>query len=285
MASYVDNFIPELWAASILKEKEAALVYGALANRNYEGEIKAMGDRVRISQLGNIDINSYTKNSTSALTIQFLNDAQAQLDIDQAKYFAYRLDDIDKVQSNADLLAEASRKAGYQINSAADQYIAGLYGQAGITRNTNSSPVDMTSTNIVNEILAVGQLMDEANVMPEDRWMVIAPWVKTKLVLAGINELTDNSAVWQNGFIGRALGFNFYVSNNVSKGSTAWAQTRIICGSGKESITFAEQLMNVEAYRMTSEGFGQVVKGLNLYGAKIIRPDITACLYADYTAE
>lgn len=283
MASYVDNFIPELWAASILKEKEAALVYGVLANRNYEGEIKAMGDRVRISQLGNIDINSYTKNSTSALTIQFLNDAQAQLDIDQAKYFAYRLDDIDKVQANADLLAEASRKAGYQINSAADQYIAGLYAQAGIQAQSTSLPI--SSTNVVTAILSVGQLMDEANVMPEDRWMVIAPWLKTKLVLAGINELTDNSAVWTNGFIGRALGFNFYVSNNVSKGSTAWATTRIICGSGKESITFAEQLMNVEAYRMTSEGFGQVVKGLNLYGAKIIRPDITACLTCDYKSE
>jgi hypothetical protein len=283
MANYVDSFIPELWAATILREKESALVYGALANRNYEGEIRQQGDRVRISQLGSINVNTYTKNSTSALTIQRLSAAESLLDIDQAKYFAYELDDIDRVQSNADLLAEASRKAGYQINLAADQYIAGLYAQAGIQIQSTSLP--MTSTNIVSAILSVGQSMDEANVMPEDRWMVIAPWVKTKLVLAGINELTDNSAVWQNGFIGRALGFNFYVSNNVSKGSTAWAQTRIICGSGKESITFAEQLMNVEAYRMTSEGFGQVVKGLNLYGAKIIRPDITACLTASYTAE
>jgi hypothetical protein len=263
MASKVDQFIPEFWSASILRAKENSLVFGALANRNYEGEIKAAGDRVYINQIGDININDYTKNSTSTLTRQFLSDGQTHLDIDQAKYFDFSVDKIDKVQPNINLVLEAAGRAAYELNNTADQFLAGLYGQCGIQRNSSNSPVNMTSTNIETEFLTVAENLMEANADENKLFAVVPPWVITKLGLAGITSLTDNVDMWKNGFRGMAYGFKIYKSNNVSKSSTAWAETRIICGVEGESFTYAEQLLEVESYRMTNEGFGDVVKGLN----------------------
>ncbi len=285
MSAKIDSFIPEIWAAQLLQTKEKSLVYGALANRLYEGEIKNHGDRVKISQVGDIAINTYTKNSTSALTLQFLSDAQLYLDIDQAKTFSFRVDDIDKAQIDIAFMQEAMRKAGYRLNDTADQFLAGKYTECVISRNSSSSPVDMTSTNVELEFLSVGQLMDEANASREGRFAVISPWVLTKLNLAGIKSLTDNTAVYQNGYLGRAYGFDFYISNNVSKDSTAYADCKIICGVKGETFTFAEQLLKIETYRQTDEGFGDVVKGLHVYGGRILQADVSCCLFADYQAE
>lgn len=285
MADKISQFIPELWAEELLRTKEKNLVYGALANRNYEGMITDQGSRVRISQVGDIAINSYTKNSTSSLTVQFLSDAQLYLDIDQAKTFAFRVDDIDKAQTNIRFMEESMRKAGYKLNDTADQYIAGLHTQVGITLGTSSSPVDITSTNVEIQLLTLGEYLNSANAPMDGRFLVVPPWFLTKLELCGIRTVTDNKAMFDNGYIVRAYGFDIYMSNNVQKDSTAWANSRIFAGIKGESFTFAEQLLKMETYRMTSEGFGDVVKGLQVYGARVLAPDITGVLFADYTAE
>jgi hypothetical protein len=281
----LSQFIPEIWSAALLRTKEKSLVYGSLANRNYEGEITEGGCRVRISQVGDININTYSRNSTTALTLQILDDAQLYLDINQQKTFSFRVDDIDKAQAKIAFVTEAMRKAGYRLNDTADQYLAGLYGDCVISRNSSSSPVDMTSTNVENEFLMVGQLMDEYNAATEGRFAIIPPWSKTKILLAAERILTNNVEIVGNGYIGTAWGFDFYVSNNVNKDSTAWADSKIICGIKGETFTFAEQLLKMETYRMTDEGFGDVVKGLHVYGGRILQADVSACLFADYTAE
>jgi hypothetical protein len=280
----LDYFIPELWEAKLLITKEKQLVYANLANRNYEGQIKQFGDRVRISQIGDITINDHTKNSTSANTSQFLDSADLMLDINQRKYFDFNVDDVEKVQSNVDFMNEAMRKASYRLADKADQYLAGLYTQCGITRNTSSSPVDMTSSNVENEFLMVSELMNEANAPLVGRYAIISPWVLTKINLAGIKSLTDNTAVYTNGFLGRAYGFDFYISNNVNKDSTAWADTKIVCGVKGESYTYAEQMLNIEAMR-NQDIFADKIRGLFVYGGRIVQSDITACLFADKTNE
>jgi len=282
MALYVDNFIPTIWSAALLKTKEKSMVYAGLANRNYEGTIRQGGDRVKISQLGAINVNTY---STAALTIQALNSAALYLDVDQMKYFAFRVDDVDAVQSIVDFMGEATRKASYKLADTADQFLAGKYTQSAITRNTSSSPVDMTSTNVENEFLGISESLNLNNAPSIGRFAVIPYWVNTKLVLAGERILTDNKPIFTNGYVGTAWGIDFYVSNNVAKDSTAFADCKIICGIKGESLTYAEQIVNVEKYRMTDEGFGDVIKGQHIYGGRVLQADVTATLFADYTAE
>lgn len=278
----LDNFIPKIWSGNLMKALDNVHVFASVANREYEGEIKGGGDTVKISQIGDIDVGTYTKNSTS-ITVQELQDAQTELKIDQSKYFAFKIDDVDKAQQKPKVMQEAMRKAAYALKDTQDSYIAGLYGDAGLSAYTTGTPADVTSANVEDVVLGVGEEMDSANIPRNNRFMVIPPWFVTKLVLAGLATKTDNNSLWNEGFIFSALGFDFLMSNNVSNAGS-WANTKIIAGVKNESIALAEQIVSVEAYRPESS-FSDAVKGLHVYGGKIIRPDMTCVLFADYTAE
>ena len=116
----VNNFIPTVWSNSIFQDFETKTVLAPLCNRNYEGEIREAGDRVKITAVGPITINSYTKNSTSDITVQDLTDSQTTLYVDQQKYFAFQLDDVDAAQTKGGVLQEGVRKAGQALAKDAD---------------------------------------------------------------------------------------------------------------------------------------------------------------------
>jgi hypothetical protein len=280
----LDNFIPSIWSANIHQALENNLVAVRTANRSYEGEIKNAGDRVKINMFSDPTIASYTKNSTT-VTPENLTASQRELIVDQAKYFAFEVDDVDAAQANMDLVSEPLRRAGYLLADTADAYLLGLYAQAGMSQNTAGAPVDLVSTNVEEEILEIGEKFSVAGLPFNGRFLIVQPWVITKMVLAGLTTKTENNAMWSNGFVDRILGFNVYMSQNVSASSTTtYAQTRNIAGIEGESFGYAEQIVKVEAYR--PEGaFSDAVKGLHLYGGKIMRPDKTLVWYADKTAE
>ena len=282
MANRLDNFIPEIWSGNLLFTKTKSLVYGGLANRKYEGLIRASGDRVKINQMGPITISSYTKNSTSAISTEFLADGQIWLDIDQAKYFAFKVDDVDKAQSDIGIMTAAMDRAAYALNDTADQYLAGLHSQAGLLQGTTA--ITIKSSNVEAEFLKVGQVMDEANASRASRFAVIPPWLVTKITIAYWNKVTDNKPAYDNGFVGRAYGFDFYVSNNVVKSSTSNDACKIISGIPGESFSFAEQIMNVEAIR-DPNSFSDIIRGLNVYGGRIVQADVTAVATFTYAAE
>ena len=279
----VNNFIPQVWSANALVNLRKAHVFGKVANREYEGDIREAGDSVRVPMIAALTAATYTKNSTT-ITPATLKAAASVINVDQSKYVSFEVDDVDLRQAKGNLLPLGMGEAAYALADTADSYMAGLYADCGIAQNTNSSPVDMTSANVEEEILGVAEQMDEAGVPRMGRFGIIAPWVHTKLLLAGISNLSDNVDEWVNGYIGAALGFKLYVSANVSKNSTSWDITRNIFGIESKSYTLAEQIVKTEAFRPESS-FHDAVKLLHLYGAKIIRPDMTACLYADKTAE
>jgi hypothetical protein len=279
----LEGFIPEIWAGTALERLYKSLVFGSVANRDYEGEIRAAGDMVRINQIGIINVSDYVEDSTS-ITPQTLTDAQKQLLIDQQKYFSFKIEDVSQAQAKPKVMELAMTEAAFRLRDQADQYIASLWTDAGITTGlgTAGTPIDITSVNVIEYLGLVAQKMDENNVPLEGRWGVIPPWFHQKIVLANITLDTDNSEMFRNGFIGRAMGFTFFVSNNVVT-SASNANSKIMFGySG--TVTFAEQILSMEAYRPESS-FSDAVKGLYVYGAKIVRPDALALLTADYTAE
>lgn len=197
----VDNFIPQLWAANYFQTLQKIHVFANVANRNYEGDIKAFGDSVRIPMVGQLSVSTYTKNSTS-ITVSDLTDAASVLLIDQAIYTAFGVDSVDKAQAKGDLMSAGMDEAAYALNDDVDAYLAGLYADAGMAQNTNASPVDMTSLNVEEEFLAAAETMDENNVQREGRFAIIPPWVHTKFNLAAITTLTNNVDEWKNGEIG-----------------------------------------------------------------------------------
>ena len=280
----LDNFIPSIWSANIHQALENSLVAVRLANRSYEGEIKNAGDRVKINMFSDPTVAAYTKNSTT-VTPENLSASQRELIVDRSYYFAFEVDDVDAAQANMGLVSEPLRRAGYVLANTADAYVLGLYATAGLALNTAASPIDLVSTNVEEDILEIGEKFNTAGLPFDGRFLIVAPWVISKMVLAGLTTKTSNDAMWANGFVDRILGFNVFMSQNVYKtSSTTWAGTANIAGIANESFGYAEQILQVEAYRPES-AFSDAVKGLHLYGSKIMRPDKTLAWYCDKTDE
>ncbi len=285
----VDNFIPSVWSANILSTLDKALVYGSLVNRNYEGEIAGQGDTVKINQIGDITVSPYVKNSTT-ISYQDLDDASLMLKIDQASYFAFGVDDIDKAQANVDLMSAATAKAAYKIADSIDQFIAGLNVSAGTTSGLGSNSVPLTVTakasagsniSILEMFALIGEKLTAANVPTLGRWIVIPPVLQTKLVLSGLVNATNNDAILQNGQLMKAFGFDIRVSNNVP--NTSGAKYKIIAGTN-DAMSFASQINSVEAGRR-SDRFGDTMRGLTVYGAKVVQPAALACAIVSTASE
>jgi len=278
------NFIVTVFQANLIAALRKAHVFASVANTNYQGQLKNLGDKVKVLQLSNITIAAYTKGTT--VTPAEIDDAATELVADQANYFAFKTSDLEAVQMKSGVLSSGTDQAAYGFRDAVDTYFAGLHAQAGYhSYSTGTTPWDVTALNVEDVLLSAGEQMDNGKIPRPGRFLVIPPWFHTKLVLASLTTKTDNDALAANGFIDRVLGFDMLMSNNVSATSTTtWDHTKIIGGVRGQSLSFAEALLNVEAYRMEA-GFHDAVKGLHVFGGKVMRPDQTITIHADKTAE
>lgn len=276
----VSNFIPTIWSAKIFQELEKAHILVPLCNRDYEGEITSYGDTVKINSVGSISIDNYVPNSTE-IDPEQLDSAQAVLEIDQAKYFAFYLDDVDNAQTKPKLMGEAMRKAAYALADTADGHIASLHSDAGISITAGNTQSD----DVIPLLSELSRRMSENNVPQAGRWLVVPPWFQAKLVLAQVVEETQNITsddALRNGWVGRCFGFDVYMSNNLNEVATT-PQHNLLAGTNR-AISFAEQVVKLEAYR-PEDAFSDAVKGLHVYGAKVIDPASLASIDATWQAE
>lgn len=281
----VENFIAEVWASTLLRNLHLAQVFAqpTVCNRNYEGEIKERGDTVRINAIGGVTVADYTKNTDIAAP-QAIADSQTTLVIERAKYFNFAVDDVDQAQQSPKVMDEAMYEAAYALSNVQDQYIAGLYTDvaSGNMIGSDASPKTIAAvTDIYDNLVALKVKLDEANVPKDQRWAIVPPWFEaymlkdTRFLLAFNFPVADTAL--RNGIVARAAGFDILISNNITySGTFATGNYRIIVGHPM-GITFAEQINKVEAYRPPLR-FADAVKGLNLYGAKVVRPQALALL-------
>ena len=268
-----DNFKPTMWADSILENLDNAHVFGALANKEYEGTISGAGSSVKISEVGNVSVTAYA----GTVNYEELDDASKELLIDKKAYAAVSIDDVDNVQSKPKLLSKLSERMAYGMANYIDADIASLYSSAGITvTGTTDTPTNVTSATTISLFSGANRELDEANAPQEGRVAVIPPWLKEKMVLAKIIRDTDNSATVTNGFVGRFLGFDVYVSNNVSHSGTTWYAPMFFIRD--MTIGFASQLNKVEALRAESS-FEDKMRALTIYGRKVLYPATLAVAY------
>jgi N4-gp56 family major capsid protein len=280
----VTNFQPEIWAAQLLTSLKKALIFAGpgVANRNYEGSIANAGDTVRITSISRPTVASYTKDSTT-ITPETLTDANRSLLIDQAKYFAFEVDDIDmrQVANGGALMAEAADEAAYALADTADQYVAGLY--TGVDSGNAISTTSITTAALaVTGLINLKVKLDNANVPTQGRYVVIPPWYHGLLLGSDTFVRADasgNPDTLRNGQVGRAFGFDVLVSNNCVN---VTGDDYIVQAGYPGAFTFAEQIAKVEAYRPES-AFSDALKGLHLYGAKLVRPTGIATLTASIT--
>jgi hypothetical protein len=280
----LNNFIQTVWVANIMENLKKAHVFASLANTDYQGQLKNLNDKVKVMQVADVTITAFVRNTD--LTVQDMDDAGTELAVDQPYYFNFKVEDVEAVQVKAQLLQKTTANAAYGFRDTVDSYFAHLYGDVSLNNySTGTTPWDVTSLNVEDVLLSAGEQMTDAKVPQEGRFLVIPPWFHTKLVLAGLATKTQNDQVFTNGQLDRVLGFDLYSSSNIhATSTTTWDHTYIIGGIKGQSLSFAEAILNIEAYR-AEKRFTDGVKGLYVFGGKVMRPDQTICIHADKTAE
>ena len=282
----IANYVPELWEAAVLVPYRAGLVLGQqqVANRDYEGQIRQKGDTVNVTTIDDVTVRDYSKGTD--ITVEDLNDGNIQLKVDQAKYFAFGVNDVDKVQAAGDFRSPALDSAGYKLRDAADKFIASLF-TAPATGANAGGPIAANRLGAVTVLddepakVGAGQVsaykvlvklrekLDAQGVPSEGRYVAVDPAFVSALLMD--KRYTDLSASGSsdallNGQVGRASGFEVLVSNNLP---TTAGVTTIVAGV-PGALTYADQILENEAMRDPKQ-FRDIVRGLNVYGAKIFR--------------
>ncbi len=277
----LDNFIPEIWSARLLKHLDEDLVFKQLVNTDYEGEIRNVGDTVRVNRIGDIVVGSYTKDGEIGAPQQ-LSGEQLVLTIDQFKYFNFYVDDVDSAQQNPKTMDDAMGRAAFALAMEVDKYIAGLYTQAGVKLDNSGAGYQVgTSTGNKNPydlVVDIVEKMDENNVPAAGRWLVIPPWFHAALLKSEEYKLAFQDYK-TSGEIPTIAGIKILASNNLKTTKISTATYHILLAGTNMAISFAQQLNKVEAYR-PEKRFADAVKGLLLFGAKVFYPESLVSIVA-----
>lgn len=259
------NFIPTVWSESLYSELDKKYIAVKNCNRDFEGDIRAKGNTVKICGVGDISVFDYTRN-TDMSSPETLSDSVRTLVIDQAKGFNFQIDDVDRAQSTPKVMQEAMRKAASALANAADNYVFGLYESADEGNVIENAAA--TKDNIIDTIISARTKLFANNVYDADDIVIeVTPEVAELILKAKISLSTDNGEALDAGCIGSVCGTKIYVSNNVKK-----VDDRHKClARTKRAIAFAQQLSEIDAYR-PEKRFADAVKGLHLYGAKLVYP-------------
>jgi hypothetical protein len=257
------NFIPMLWAEDVLKERDKVLIGVKHCNRDYEGQIKKVGDQVKILTVGPVVTKDYTRNADIADPDLGTSAAQ-YLVIDQAKYAHIYFDDLDEAQARKGYWEEQKRQMGITMAGDLDTFVFAKYTDAGKT----ITQAALTTANIFSTIAEAAEYFKTVNV-PEGttKYLEVSPAIATKIILAKIIRGTDNDKRIETGYLGNLLGFDLYESNNIVANGSAYE----CLARTKAAVSFAEQLTETEAYR-PQKRFGDAVKSLQVWGGKVVRP-------------
>ena len=265
----------KLWQKQILI-RFLFLKYGVLqcVNRNYEGEIKNQGDKVKIITPAPVTISTLT---TSSITYNELEPTSTDLVIDQKKFFAFKINDVAQVQANTDIMEAHLQNAKNAIEEVQDAYLLSMH--ANVDENnivgSDSVPVTLSKTTIYENFVNLAMKLKDSNAVKAGKrpWVVINPLVESYLLQStefiGANNVADETL--REGAIGRIAGMDVLVSTNLTPVSNNY----YIMAGTNDAITFASQLARIESLR-DKDSFSDLVRGLYLYGAKTVQPKALA---------
>jgi len=298
-------FLPSVYSKKVLNFFRKASVVEAITNTDYAGEISAYGDSVKIIKEPVISVSDYTRGSDTTDTK--LTDQEITLVVDSAKAFKFIVDDIETNMSHVNFKEVASSSAAYALKDAYDAAVlatmfagvsasgpdhiigadaaAGTGGVAETTASVDLLGSDGTGVDAIDLMARMARLLDDQNVPEEGRWFVAPPSFYEELSQSGSKLLSVDFNAGQgsirNGLVssGKLRGFDMYKSNNIA--ATSNATGKVMAGHMSSTAT-ANTILSTEVLRDPTS-FGDIVRGLHVYGAKVLRDD--ALCSAFYTID
>jgi hypothetical protein len=331
------NFSPVIYAKKAQLAFRKSSVVQAITNTDYFGEIASFGDSVKVIKEPEVSVKSYARGTQ--VTAQDLDDSDFTLVIDQANYFAFKMDDIEAAHSHVNFMTMATDRAGYRLKDQFDTDVLGYlsgYKQAAVgdvasAVNTTVNGTKAVATAGSDELLStmklikgsfanittssagdhsipvtprlpgttalptdrvsplmliarMGRLLDSQNVDTNGRWLVLDPIFIEMLKDEDSRMLNADfgGSGLQNGLVLNNLhGFKVYASNNLPKVGTGAGTAGVanqntnfgvIVAGHDSAVASAEQINKTETYR-DPDSFADIVRGMHLYGRKILRPE------------
>ena len=268
------TFIPEIWSKKLNQMLEKNCVMMQCVNKNWEGEISQQGDTVKIITPADVTVSTLTSDN---ITYTSLAPKSQDLVIDQKKFFAFKIDDVAKVQSNMDIMEAHLVNAKKAIEEVQDSYLLAMHTDVteSNTVGSESSPITLDKSTIYEHFVKLSLALKNsdavhAGVRP---WVVINPNIESYLLQSPefIKAYNVADETLRDGAIGRIAGMDVLVSTNLTDIDNKYY---ILAGTN-DAITFASQLAKIESLR-DKDSFSDLVRGLYLYGAKTVQPKALA---------
>lgn len=309
------TFIPTLWSAQLAKKFYVATVFSEIANTDWSGELKNMGDKIIINKIPTLSVNKYVIGQ--GVNYEVPIPSTLELTIDQGLYFAFQVNDVIEYQAKPALMDMFSNDAGMQMKVKVDStclfnltlnaaYGTPAPGNTGATAGinsaaynlgTNTAPVALTGANVLQILTSFSGVLDEQNIPEDSRWLIIDPLTRNLLMqsnLAQAQFMGDDKSMVRNGRIGTIDRFTVYVSNNLPRGAanavmksgdgtesigaTHTTARRLLIAGHKAAFTFASQITKTEQVRNPYD-FGDYIRSLNIFGFKATKPEAFTFAY------
>lgn len=302
--AYAGVFIPAVWSGKLVEKFYAATVLGAIANTDYEGEIKNKGDTVEIRSRPDVVIDNYS--SDIDLVVRRPSVGKQTLLIDKGKYFNLALDDVMEIQADIDQLSIWAEDAAEQMKIVVDTDVladvtdvAGEGAQIesdnrGLTAGAISGDIDLgvaatpqfvsgagagtfagdTAANaekIIDFIINCGQVLDEQNLPESGRFLVIPAWLAARIKRSDLKDASlsgDGVSISRNGRLGMIDRFTIYLSNLILPDTGTPTAYPLLFGT-TAALTFAAQFTKMETLR-SERSFSNLLRGLQVFGYRVV---------------
>lgn len=292
--TYSGVFIPEIWSTKMIEKYYDGTVLSVISNTDYEGEIRNQGDKVIIRTHPTLEIHDYSIGQN--LINQRPVGGKIELLIDKGFYWSSIIDDVIEKQQDIDQMNDWATDASEQMKIRLDTRVLGSIvpdissvnkgTTAGrISGNINlgvtGSPVSVSKTTVLDQILYMGQVLDEQNVSETGRWLIMPYWATTLLKMSDIKDASlsgDGTSPLRNGRVGMIDRFTIYNSNLLPSYTDGADTTFHMIAGTTAGLTFATQLTKTESLRAEST-FGEIMRGLMVYGHKVVKPEALTATY------
>lgn len=278
----VTHFIQTIWSKKIQDDLEEKCKLVKDCTREYEGDCQ-YAQTVKILGVGDPTIGNYLGQD---ITIEAMSDRSQDLVIDVQKYFAFEVPDVDKAQSVPGLPEKYQEKSVKALALTREKFIGALVaGKAQSTKdeeagNTTYKPGAtniVTATNktkaAIRTALTSGIVKLRENNFDDSGVIEIAPADYALFKDELIDLKTNNDELIKRGVVGMFDNYEVKSTNNIYKdGTHSYAIVR-----SKHAIAFVGQINEVEAGRMEKR-FSDYIRGLDVYGAKIIDQNQIVCV-------
>ena len=272
------NFKAKIWSKAIDRDLERAFVFVDGTNQQYSGEIKGLGDTVRILGVGKPTVTEHDliNGDITLSSPEKVSDTSVSLVVDKAAYFNYAVGDIDAAQGAGKVMAVLNEEASEEVANCIDKHIANLVhpdtGTVGLQMYHSGTPLQITNANVIATLDACQAMLYANDVSPATEVeMILPPWLYMAFRQAYQAKDTDNSEYLTNGKVAKYGNMTIKMSNNVAMKTSGGHDNYYVQIRTKRAIAVAMSEAHTEPYRPESK-FEDAVKGFKLFGAKIVRP-------------